>query len=157
MFAPMVKMKLLITCWFAVLITSCQSQEVKIATKVMSVDKAKVEIVCGAQRLEQVLGLLKNKRVALLVNQTAMVSSSHLVDTLAASNINIKKIFAPEHGFRGEADAGDRVANTTDKKTGIAIISMYGDKKKPSNQDMKDVDVVVFDIQDVGARFYTFI
>lgn len=115
------------------------------------------EILCGAERMDQLLPLLKDKRVALLVNQTAMVGDVHLVDTLLAQKVNIKKVFAPEHGFRGNADAGEHVKDSVDARTKLKITSLYGDKKKPSNADLKDVDVVIFDIQDVGVRFFTFI
>lgn len=115
------------------------------------------EIIPGAALTEQYLPLLKDKRVALLVNQTSMVGDVHLADVLFAQKINIKKIFAPEHGFRGGADAGEHVRDSVDAKTGIPIVSLYGDKKKPSNDDLKNIDVVVFDVQDVGVRFYTFV
>lgn len=124
--------------------------------KNLQVDNGK-EIITGAARTEQYLPLLKDKRVALLVNQTSMVGDAHLVDVLFAQKVNIKKIFAPEHGFRGSADAGEHVRDSVDSKTGIPIISLYGDKKKPSNEDLKSIDVVIFDVQDVGVRFYTFI
>ncbi len=114
-------------------------------------------IICGAERTTEYLPLLKGKRVALLVNQTSVVGGTHLVDTLLAAGVNIQKIFAPEHGFRGSADAGEHVANEKDNKTGLPVISLYGSKKNPSPDDLKEVDVVIFDIQDVGARFYTFI
>jgi uncharacterized protein YbbC (DUF1343 family) len=86
-----------------------------------------------------------------------MVKNTHLVDTLISSGINVIKIFGPEHGFRGDADAGEHVKDAKDKKTGLPIISLYGDHKKPTTSDLKDVDVLVFDIQDVGVRFYTYI
>lgn len=114
-------------------------------------------IITGAERLSEYLPLLKGKKVALLVNQTAVVSRTHLVDTLLTYGVEIQKIFAPEHGFRGSADAGEHVKDNVDAKTKIPIISLYGDKKKPSNEDLADVDLMIFDIQDVGARFYTFI
>ena len=115
------------------------------------------KIICGAERLKQYLPLLKGKRVALMVNQTAVVDNKHLVDVLLASGIKIEKIFSPEHGFRGDADAGTSVKDSVDAKTGIPIVSVYGKKKKPSTIDLEDVDVVIFDIQDVGVRYYTFI
>ena len=115
------------------------------------------KIVNGAEQMETLLPLLNNKRVALVVNQTSMTGNTHLLDTLLASNINIKKVFAPEHGFRGNADAGETVKNGKDISTGIPIQSLYGKNKKPTPQQMQDIDVVVFDIQDVGARFYTYI
>lgn len=115
------------------------------------------KIVNGAEQMETLLPLLNNKRVALVVNQTSMTGNTHLLDTLLASNINIKKVFAPEHGFRENADAGETVKNGKDISTGIPIQSLYGKNKKPTPQQMQDIDVVVFDIQDVGARFYTYI
>ena len=114
-------------------------------------------IICGAERMPEYVPLLKGKRVALMVNQTAIVGSVHLVDTLLASGLHIKKILSPEHGFRGDADAGALVKDSVDAKTGLPVISIYGKKKKPTNADLADVDVVVFDIQDVGVRYYTFI
>lgn len=114
-------------------------------------------IQSGADRMSQYLPLLKYKRVALVVNQTSVVKTTHLADTLLSLDINIRKVFAPEHGFRGDADAGATIVNAKDAKTGLPIISLYGKNKKPTNTDLQDVDVVVFDIQDVGARFYTYI
>lgn len=115
------------------------------------------KIIPGAERLSELLPLLQGKKVALMINQTALVGETFLVDTLLHRKIDIKKIFAPEHGFRGKADAGENVNDSIDNKTGLAVISVYGKKKKPSAADLADVDVVIFDIQDVGARFYTFI
>jgi len=115
------------------------------------------EILVGAQQTDKYLDLLKNKRIALVVNQTATIEKTHLVDSLLKLGIDIKKVFAPEHGFRGDIDAGDVVNNEVDSKTGIKIVTIFGDKKKPSAEDLADVDIVIFDIQDVGARFYTFI
>lgn len=111
----------------------------------------------AAEKQPEIVALLANKKVALLVNQTSLVGSTHLVDTLVAQKVNIKKIFAPEHGFRGGADAGEHVKDSVDPKTRIPVVSLYGNKKKPSAEDLKGIDVVVFDVQDVGARFYTFI
>ena len=113
--------------------------------------------ITGAERLDQLLPLIKGKNVALLVNQTSVCGSTHLVDTLLASGIKIKKIFAPEHGFRGNADAGEHVNDSVDAKTGIPVVSLYGKKAKPSKDDLEGIEVIIFDIQDVGARFYTFI
>jgi len=101
--------------------------------------------------------LIRNKRVALVVNHTAEFRGKHLVDTLLSRGINIRKIFAPEHGFRGTADAGETIKNGTDGRTGLPLISLYGKTKKPSAEMLSDVDLVLFDIQDVGARFYTYI
>lgn len=120
-------------------------------------DPASKHIVVGAARLDQYLPLLKNKRVAILTNQTAVIGNTHLVDTLVKRNINIVKIFGPEHGFRGTASAGATVENSVDKKTGIPVISLYGSHDKPTPEELKNVDVMLYDIQDVGTRFYTYI
>ena len=114
-------------------------------------------IIPGAERMEQYLPLLKGKNVALFANQTSTVGNSLLVDTLLNRGIKIVRIFGPEHGFRGTADAGEKVGNAIDKETGIEVISLYGQHNKPTAEDLKGVDVMVFDIQDVGVRFYTFI
>lgn len=114
-------------------------------------------IVTAAERIETYLSFLKAKRVAIVANQTSLVNDVHLTDTLLNLGINVVKVFAPEHGFRGDADAGKYVQNGKDLKSGLPVISLYGKNKKPSVSDLSDVDVVVFDIQDVGARFYTYI
>ena len=114
-------------------------------------------VLPGANSLPQYLPLLKGKQVAVFANQTSTLGETHLVDTLLSKGINIKVIFGPEHGFRGTADAGEKVGNYVDEKTGIPVISLYGSKRRPSSQDLEGVDIVVFDIQDVGVRFYTFI
>jgi len=113
----------------------------------------------GAERLDILLPLLKDKNVALVINQTSVVGENQtlLLDTLLTYDIRIKKVFAPEHGFRGNLDAGETVKNSKDIKTGVPIVSIYGKNKKPTAEQLKDIDVVVFDIQDVGARFYTYI
>ncbi len=113
--------------------------------------------VMGAEQLDKLLPLLKGKHVALVVNHTSLVGGTHLLDTLLASGVYINKVFAPEHGFRGNADAGEVVKNGRDVRTNVPILSLYGKNKKPSAEQLKDVDLVVFDIQDVGARFYTYI
>jgi len=114
-------------------------------------------IVVGASQFSAYLPLLKNKRVGLVVNQTSYVNGKHLVDALIEKDVNITTIFAPEHGFRGVLDAGETFEDGIDKVTGISLVSLYGKSKKPSPQIMKTLDVVIFDIQDVGVRFYTFI
>lgn len=103
------------------------------------------------------LPMLKGKSVAVFANQTSIVGNTHLVDTLIKSGIKVVKIFGPEHGFRGDADAGEHVGDVTDKKTGIPVISLYGNHKRPTAEDFKGVDILIFDIQDVGVRFYTYI
>lgn len=115
------------------------------------------KIITGAEQTNDYLPQLKGKKVALLVNQTSVIKKEHLVDYLLEQKINIVKIFAPEHGFRGQADAGEKVKSGVDAKTGLSITSMYGANKKPSKESMQGIDIVVFDIQDVGARFYTYI
>lgn len=114
-------------------------------------------IVVGAERIGQYLPLLKGKSVGLVVNQTSVVGNTHLLDTLLSLGIDVQLVFAPEHGFRGTADAGEHVNNGVDPKTNTAIVSLYGDNKKPKPGQLKDLDILVFDIQDVGVRFYTFI
>ncbi len=113
-------------------------------------------IVPGAERLDSYLPLLKGKKVAVLANQSSMVTDTHLVDTLLSLGINIAYIFAPEHGFRGDADAGETIGNYTDEKTGLPVISLYGNIKSPPDSILQKIDVTVFDLQDVGLRFYTY-
>lgn len=114
-------------------------------------------VIPAAERLDQYLPLLKGKKVAVFANQTSVIGSEHLVDVLQKNGVDIKVIFGPEHGFRGTADAGEKVESTIDKATGIPVVSLYGKKRKPSKEDLKEVDIMLFDIQDVGVRFYTFI
>ena len=114
-------------------------------------------ITPGADRMETYLPLLKGKAIAVFANQTSVVKNTQLVDTLIKKGVNIVKIFGPEHGFRGNANAGEEVLNGIDKKSGLPVISLYGDHKKPTKEDLKGVTLMVFDIQDVGVRFYTFI
>ncbi|MFN7823489.1 MAG: exo-beta-N-acetylmuramidase NamZ domain-containing protein [Bacteroidota bacterium] len=109
----------------------------------------------GAEQMNKYLGYLKGKRVAMMANQTTVVGNVHLVDTLRKRGINIVKVFGPEHGFRGNASAGAKVADEVDAATGIPLISLYGGKSKPSKEDLADVDVLIYDLQDVGCRFYT--
>ena len=122
---------------------SCQSQHATVVT--------------GAEQIETLTHKLKNKRVALVVNHTAVIGKTHLADTLKNLGINSIRIFGPEHGFRGEAADGEHVNDSIDVKSGIPIVSLYGKNRKPTSQQLSDIDIVVFDIQDVGARFYTFI
>lgn len=115
------------------------------------------QVITGAERPSEYLPLLKGKRVALLVNQTAILGDTHLVDSLLKLHVHIQKIFSPEHGFRGNADAGEKVGNAKDERTGLPIVSLYGKHRKADATDLEDVDVLIFDIQDVGCRFYTYI
>ena len=115
----------------------------------------KGHIITGADQTENYVPWLKGKRVAILGNPTSIIGKTPLVDSLKALGVNIVKVFGPEHGFRGKASAGVKVANETDSATGIPIISLYGSKNKPSKEDLQDVDVMIYDVQDVGCRFYT--
>jgi uncharacterized protein YbbC (DUF1343 family) len=117
----------------------------------------KNDIIVGAEQTKHYLPLLINKRVGLVVNQTSIVFNTHLVDALLTNNIDIKAIFSPEHGFRGDYDAGEKFDSTVDSKTGIPLVSLYGKHRKPSVNSLKNIDVLVFDIQDVGVRYYTYI
>lgn len=111
----------------------------------------------GAQFTYEYVPMLQGKRIGLLVNQTSMVSNKHLVDTLISLKLDVRKIYGPEHGFRGQADAGEKVKNSIDSATALPVISLYGNNKKPSQSDLDSIDIVIFDIQDVGVRFYTYI
>ena len=115
------------------------------------------QVITGAARTGEYLPLLKGKKVAVVANQTSMIGETHLVDSLLSLGINIKKIFSPEHGFRGVADAGEHLDDYNDVKTGLPVISLYGKHRKPLIEDMEGLDIVLFDIQDVGLRFYTYI
>ena len=137
---------------FLILFFSCYAQK-----NGQQTDNNEQRIIPGAERVSVYLPLIKDKRVGIFANPTSMVGNIHLVDTLRKLGVNIKVIFGPEHGFRGTADAGEKVGNYIDEKTGIPVISLYGSKRKPDAADLKDVDVLMFDIQDVGVRFYTFI
>jgi len=114
-------------------------------------------IIPGAERMEVYIPLLKGKSVAVFANQTSMIQRTHLVDTLVKRGVKVVKIFGPEHGFRGNVDDGKKVEDFIDKETGIQVISLYGKHNKPTTEDLKGIDVMLFDIQDVGVRFYTFI
>lgn len=123
----------------------------------LNVEKTDADIRNGAERVEVWKPLLEGKSVAIVANHTALIGQTHLLDTMLRSGIRVKKIFAPEHGFRGMAANGEKVASTKDAKTGLPVISLYGEHKKPTAKDLKGIDIVVFDIQDVGVRFYTYI
>lgn len=115
------------------------------------------KITPAAERAELYLPLLKGRNVALVVNHSSMTGKAHLADFLLKHHVKVRKIFAPEHGFRGRADAGSHIRNSRDSKTGLPIISLYGTHKKPTKGDLKGLDMIVFDIQDVGVRFYTYL
>lgn len=143
--------------------TSCSANKTDTMGNIKSnLDKAdtnlQIRTKTGADNYNNYLPLLKNKKIGIVTNQTGILSNKiHLVDFLLEKNITIQKIFAPEHGFRGTADAGEHVVDGKDSKTGLSIISLYGDNKKPKPQQLSGIDIMVFDLQDVGARFYTYI
>lgn len=116
-------------------------------------------VTVGAERIELLLPILQGKRVALMVNQSSLVGSTgtHLVDTLLSQGINIVRLFVPEHGLRGKVDAGKNVRSGVDEKTGLPVVSLYGQRKRPTPEMLADIDLLVFDLQDVGTRFYTYI
>lgn len=120
-------------------------------------DYANGRIHVGAERTGEYIPLLRGKRVAVVTNQTGMIGPVHLVDSLLSIGIRVVKVFAPEHGFRGDASAGEHVADGRDGRTGLPLVSLYGNNKKPSPAQLADVDILLFDIQDVGVRFYTYI
>ena len=131
-----------------------ESQKLKVSNEIVSLK----EIKAGAENFDAYLPLLKNKKIGIVTNQTGILSDkTHLVDFLISKKINLTKIFAPEHGFRGTADAGDLIKDGKDTKTGLTIISLYGDNKKPKSEQLAEIDILIFDLQDVGARFYTYI
>jgi len=120
-----------------------------------AVDPVNGSIKTGAEQTDKYLPYLKGKRVAIMANPTTIIGKTHLVDSLKTLGVNIVKVFGPEHGFRGNASAGAHVADETDPATGIPVISLYGKKNKPTREDLADVDVLIYDLQDVGCRFYT--
>ncbi len=156
---------IVLACLFS--LGSCQSQKKEpITAQKQHEEIINSEIIVGANQLEKYLPLLTSKRIGVVANQTSVIFKNsvkpenqytHIVDSLVSLDINIQKVFAPEHGFRGKADAGEHITNGEDPKTGIDIISIYGKNKKPSIKQLINLDIVVFDIQDVGARFYTYI
>jgi uncharacterized protein YbbC (DUF1343 family) len=143
----------------SLLVISCTQaqQPMPVTVKVSEPLLVDSTIVTAAERTEMYVPLLQNKRVGIVANQTSVIGKTHLVDSLLALNVKVVKVFAPEHGFRGEAEAGASIKDGKDAKTGLPLISLYGKNKKPSPEMIQDVDVLLFDIQDVGARFYTYI
>ena len=119
--------------------------------------RAESPLRTGAEQTERYLPLLEGKRVGILTNHTGTVGRTHLVDTLLSLGIDIRVVFAPEHGFRGDADAGESIGNYKDRKTGIDVLSVYGSNKRPQDSVMRKLDVLLFDIQDVGLRYYTYL
>lgn len=135
-----------------------QSNGIHTSEQTSSGTQSKPErVIVGAEQLNVLSSLIAGKRVGLVVNYTATIGTTHLADTLTKSGINVVKIFAPEHGFRGTAAAGEYVKDGIDSKTGLPVVSLYGKDRKPNPSQLQDVDVFVFDIQDVGVRFFTYI
>ena len=141
--------------------TISANQEVLQHPKHDTINSNMESIIIGANQTEKYLPLLNGKRVGIVANQTSVIFKNqiytHLVDSLISLNVEVRKVFAPEHGFRGTADAGEVVKDGIDTKTGLPIVSLYGKNKKPSREQLEGLDIVIFDIQDVGARFYTYI
>ena len=153
-------MKAFIAIFLSALISACSFSQAGVSQGPVAVESPGAEtqrIMPAAERIPVYLPLIKGKKVGLFANPTSVVGKVHLVDTLRKLGVDIRVIFGPEHGFRGTADAGEKVGNYTDAATGIPVVSLYGSKRKPSPEDVKDVDVLIFDIQDVGVRFYTYI
>lgn len=167
-------MKLLHIAILFVFIWSCAQKSAQILTQVedsvqtvpaqaekpgvlSTQENTAAQLLTGAQQLPLYLPDLSGKRIAMVVNHTSLLGSTHLVDTLLSHKVNIRKIFAPEHGFRGEASNGETLSNETDKNTGLPLVSLYGKNKKPTVEQLADIDLVIFDIQDVGTRFFTYI
>lgn len=144
-----------------ILIFSCgNSATTKSVPEKLSIETNTKEtsILTGADNLKENLNLLKNKKIGIVTNQTGILSNgTHLVDYLLSEKIKIETIFAPEHGFRGTADAGELIKDGKDTQTGLPIISLYGNNKKPKPEQLKGIEILIFDLQDVGARFYTYI
>lgn len=137
--------------------SGCSAQNNKSVNNRSEGINSRSDIQPAAHRLSEYLPLLKGKKVAVFANQTSVVGNTHLVDTLRKLGVDITVIFGPEHGFRGTADAGEKVESGIDKATGIPVISLYGKKRKPAREDLKGANLLLFDIQDVGVRFYTYI
>ena len=148
-------MKPFIIVLFALVFCFCRQPQV--ASKPLSQVAEEKPIVTGAEKITDWLHLVEGKKVGVLANHTAMVGQLHLVDTLLKSGVQVVRIFVPEHGFRGDADAGELIKDGTDAVTGIPIVSLYGNNKKPTIEQLKGIDILIFDIQDVGVRFYTYI
>lgn len=124
---------------------------------ILSVRSLMATVIPGAYQFSKYVPSLKGLKVAIVANHTSMIGNVHLVDTLLAQDVKVKKIFAPEHGFRGNAANGEHINNTIDKKSGLPIVSLYGKQKKPSSKELKGIDAIIFDMQDVGVRYYTYL
>lgn len=139
-----------------VFLFSCGNTEVSRASETADTQGTE-PIKTGSERTDQYLSYLTGKKVGIVGNQSSLIGSTHLVDSLLSLDIDIIKVFSPEHGFRGKADAGEHVKSSKDPKTGLPLVSLYGSNKKPTKDQLKGIEILVFDIQDVGVRFYTYI
>lgn len=134
-----------------------ESRPLEEAQSVVISPSIPMQITVGAERINTYVPQLKNLSVGVVANQTSLIAGRHLVDTLLSLDVQVKKVFAPEHGFRGDAGAGETIRNGVDALTGLPVMSLYGSTKKPTKEMLQDLDVLIFDIQDVGARFYTYL
>lgn len=148
-------MILTIPVFFSLLCFQCPDKQS--TTLESQENEAPIPVIVGAERMAELLPKLQGKRVGLVVNHTSLIGKTHLVDTLLTRDVNIVRIFGPEHGFRGTAADGELVNDSSDTKTGLPVISLYGKNRKPTPQQFEGLDVIIFDIQDVGTRFYTYI
>lgn len=142
---------------FLIIILGCFSGQNSDLTSQTDPQLEDGKLYTGAEITSAYIDLLQGKTIGLVVNQTSVIKNVHIVDSLLSLNLNVKTIFAPEHGFRGEADAGEKILDGIDANTGLPLVSLYGKNKKPTPKQLKGLDVLLFDIQDVGARFYTYI
>jgi uncharacterized protein YbbC (DUF1343 family) len=142
---------------FVVLLTTCQPEKTRIGVESSVAVRDTTTVITGAERVALYQPMIAKKKVGLVVNQTSIIKDKHIVDSLLKLGVDIQVVFAPEHGFRGKADAGEIVSDTKDSKTGLPIVSLYGQNKKPKASDLSNVEMLIFDIQDVGVRFYTYI
>lgn len=142
---------------YALLFLVCAIKTVPAAAQKTPALKKGDSVITGDVRIDEYLPLLAGKRVGLLINHTSLAGKTLLLDTLLHLKVKVVKIFVPEHGFRGAAEAGEKVNSTIDEQTGLPVISLYGKNKKPKKEDLSDIDIMIYDLQDVGARFYTYI
>ena len=153
----MYKIRLFLISILSLTLFNCSATKNSASNKELP-DNQKNNIIMGADRVDVIVKLVKNKRIGIIANQTSVLSDGmHLLDALLDKDVNVRKVFAPEHGFRGTEDAGASITNSTDTKTGTPIVSIYGNNNKPTKAQLSDIDVIIFDIQDVGTRFYTYI
>jgi uncharacterized protein YbbC (DUF1343 family) len=161
-FGDNLRQKYAIVCvlslFFSIFIQSCHAQSTSITEQnSISLQKVPFQVEPGAYNVAAYLTHLKNKNIGIVGNQTSVIHKTHLVDSLLSLGITVVKVFSPEHGFRGDADAGEIVKSDVDRITGLPLVSLYGKNKKPTKEQLQGIDILVFDLQDVGVRFYTYI